>query len=106
MTDIVARLRALSPYGGTIGAEAADEIERLTRQVDLFKNTLEATEQTVKMQAEEIERLKALLTEAADDLTSYVSHEHDARNEYPDQMRRYKRDMDLVNRIREALGGD
>ena len=59
MTDIVARLRALSPYGGTIGAEAADEIERLTRQVDLFKNTLEATEQMVTHKDKEIERLRA-----------------------------------------------
>ena len=69
MTDIVARLRALSPYGGTIGAEAADEIERLTRQVDLFKNTLEATEQTVKMQAEEIERLRAEAAKLVDENT-------------------------------------
>ena len=63
MTDLVTRLRMaaveIDRINGPLLGPAADEIERLTRQVDLFKNTLEATEQTVKMQAEEIERLRA-----------------------------------------------
>ena len=50
----------------------------------------------------EIERLKALLAEAADELAIHVGEDHPGREIYPDIMRRYNRDMDLPNRIYEA----
>jgi len=65
MTNIGDQLRALSAEiapdrpAEQIMLESADEIERLTRQVDLFKNTLEATEQMVTHKDKEIERLRA-----------------------------------------------
>ena len=52
---------------------------------------------------EEIDRLKALLKEARDELAVYVRAEHPYRDDYPDEMRRYKRDMDLFNRIAAAI---
>ena len=63
MTDITIRLRMaaveIDRINGPLLGPAADEIERLTRQVDLFKNTLEATEQMVTHKDKEIERLRA-----------------------------------------------
>ena len=56
--------------------------------------------------AAEIGRLRALLKEAADELAFAYHDQHPNRADYPDEMRRYNRDMDLVNRIREALGDD
>ena len=49
----------------------------------------------------EFERLKALLTEAADALAQDAHDQHPSRDKYPDEMRRYERDMELANRIRE-----
>jgi len=91
MTDIVTRLRA--------AAKDKDNMPRMKSETMLTVGLgLEA--------ADEIERLKALLAEAADYLAIQVGEDHPGREIYPDIMRRYKRDMDLVNRIREALGGD
>lgn len=62
--------------------------------------------QTMREAAEEIERLRALLEEAATDLGIHADYDHQNRDTYPAEMRRYKRDMDLVNRIREAIRGE
>jgi len=73
MTDIVERLRKVAEYGAThldgMWTDAADEIERLRaeraeakRYVTMrhgMKGTASLLRMTVKMQAEEIERLRA-----------------------------------------------
>jgi len=53
-----------------------------------------------------IRKQNALLLEAADEIESYVEHEYpkETRDNYPDIERRYKRDMKIVNRIREEAG--
>lgn len=55
----------------------------------------------------EVERLRALLTYAADDLAWYVRSEWPEQTTaiYPSVQKRYERDMDLVYRIRAALKG-
>lgn len=60
-----------------------------------------------KLRAEN-EALRKLAREAADEIEGYVDAVYPAndRSLYPDQQRRYLRDMDLVNRIRDALRGE
>jgi len=52
-----------------------------------------------------IDRMRALLTEAASDLECYISADYpaDTRAVYPDIQRRYDRDMEFVRRIRAEL---
>jgi len=76
----------------------------MTDIVDRLRDDYEKTIELCAEAAEEIERLRELLEEAAADLALQCDHEHQARETYPDEMRRYKRDMDLVNRIRAAIG--
>ncbi|MEE4109505.1 MAG: hypothetical protein V2I24_09170, partial [Halieaceae bacterium] len=52
--------------------------------------------------AAHIKRLEALLKECADDLAERVDQEYPDREQYPDMMRRYERDMDCVYRARAA----
>ena len=62
--------------------------------------------QTVlKEVAAERDALRALLTEARDDLEEYANADwpEPSRSQYPDIMRRWKRDMDLCWRIDAAL---
>ena len=102
MTDLVTRLRtyrgkaweATECYNG-LRDEAADEIETMRQQADDWKKI-------IVQKDKEIERLKALLTEAADELGTIADMAYPDRNDYPDEMLRYKRDMDLPNRIDEA----
>ena len=70
----------------------------ITRLRDDYQKTVELCAEA----AEEIERLKALLKEAADELGTIADMAYPDRNDYPDEMRRYERDMDLPNRIDEA----
>ena len=51
----------------------------------------------------EIERLRELLEEAAEELTTIFDMAYPDRTDYPDEMRRWKRDMDLVYRIKDAI---
>jgi hypothetical protein len=52
----------------------------------------------------EIERLRELLAEAADDLTDLINAEHPPdRRAYPSNQRRYESDMEVVIKIRAAL---
>ena len=53
--------------------------------------------------ADEIERLKELLAEARDDIHDEVINRYPFRDTYPDDQRRYERDMNIVNRIDAAL---
>lgn len=53
--------------------------------------------------ADRIAELETLLRECADDIAQACHDDHPYRDEYPDQMRRYKRDMDIVYRVRAAL---
>ena len=70
----------------------------ITRLRDDYQKTVELCAEA----AEEIERLKVLLKEAADELGTIADMAYPDRNDYPDEMLRYKRDMDLPNRIDEA----
>jgi hypothetical protein len=56
-------------------------------------------------QAEEIERLRELLTEARGDISTYVDQDYpaDTCQQYPDIARRHFRDMELCRRIDAAL---
>lgn len=49
------------------------------------------------------QRKNTLLLEAADEIESYVDHEYpkETRDNYPVTQRRYKRDIEIVHRIRE-----
>ena len=52
----------------------------------------------------EIERLHRLLTHARADLGECIDAEHRHRADYPDEMRRYERDMALCYEIDKVLG--
>ncbi|CAB4157030.1 hypothetical protein UFOVP747_41 [uncultured Caudovirales phage] len=47
----------------------------------------------------------ALLVEAADEIQATVTAAYAGTEQYPDQLRRKDRDMDIVRRIRTALSG-
>ena len=47
--------------------------------------------------------LEACLEECADDLESWIADGYPSRSEYPDEMRRYKRDIELVDRARALM---
>jgi len=111
MTNIGDQLRALSAEiapdrtAEQIMLESADEVERLTTQWDTACAAAEDHHEYVLAQInaglkEEIERLKALLKEAADELAQHAHDEYPYRDKYPNEMRRYERDMELANRIR------
>lgn len=51
-----------------------------------YHAALQESLETIKSQADEIERLR-------DELKCYVSEAYPFRNKYPNEMRRYKRDM-------------
>ena len=53
--------------------------------------------------ADEIGRLRELLEEAAEELTTIFDMAYPDRTDYSDEMRRWKRDMDLVYRIKDAI---
>jgi hypothetical protein len=52
------------------------------------------------------QRLKELLAEARDDIRAEVENRYPWKNEYEPDMLRYKRDMDIVYRINNALAED
>jgi hypothetical protein len=53
--------------------------------------------------ADEIERLRALAKELADDLEAEIDAHYAKTKDYPSELRRYERDMDSVRRARAAL---
>jgi len=125
MTDIVTRLRRYRQAVAyqeavDIVSEAAEKIETMRQQADDWKKIMVQKDKEIeRLRAEAAEghhefvlaqinaglkegigRLRALLTEAADELAQQAHDEHPYRDDYPDQMRRYNRDMELVYRIR------
>lgn len=70
--------------------------------VDL-KLLLDARKRIAELEAD-VERLKALLSEARDDLDEWIGNEYpeDVLG-YPVMLRRYHRDMDIVRRISAEL---
>lgn len=54
----------------------------------------------------EIERLRAALTECADDLEASVKAEYQGTLDYPSQRRKFERDMEPVRKARALLGAD
>jgi len=70
--------------------------ERLQMQLMVANDQL-------KEKDKEIERLRELLEEAAEELTTIFDMAYPDRTDYPDEMRRWKRDMDLVYRIKDTI---
>lgn len=54
----------------------------------------------------EVEALRDALRDISDDLAERVDYEYPSRNTYPDSMRRYKRDMEPVEKARALLRGE
>lgn len=59
--------------------------------------------QAVKRQAAKIDRLLALVEEAANDIEDEVKNHYAGLLHYPSIQSRYERDMDLVRRLRVEL---
>ena len=59
---------------------------------------------TIQKKDAEIERLRALLAEARDDIREEVETRYPFRDTYPEEQRRYERDMAIVHRMRDTLG--
>ena len=57
----------------------------------------------IEADAKKIERLRELLSEARDDIRDDVANRYPCKDACPSDMRRYKRDMDIVHRIDAAL---
>tara|TARA_R110000824_G_scaffold327022_1_gene513972 strand:- start:15 stop:335 length:321 start_codon:yes stop_codon:yes gene_type:complete len=100
MTDTQARAERY--WEGRWRDEAAenDTLKAHIEQLETERGTLRGM---YNVATQRNQQLKALLTEAADDIAQTADSEHKFRNAYPDIMRRYCRDMDLPNRIRAAL---
>jgi hypothetical protein len=80
----------------------ADRIETLEAQLE---STLKDRARILAERDKTFDRMRALLTEAASDLESYINGDYpaDTRGMYPDIQRRYDRDMEFVRRIRAEL---
>lgn len=74
--------------------EDRNELRRMARDV------FEADDSA---QAKENNRLRDLTGRLADDLANYINIEYQLRHDHPDDMRRWKRDMAMVNEARVAL---
>ena len=82
------------------------EKERISNVQKYWHKTASCLRTEVKKERKRIEELEALLKEAHAELAQHAHDEHPYRDEYPDQMRRYKRDMDFPNRIAVAIRGE
>jgi hypothetical protein len=80
--------------------EKDKEIERLT---NAWTDLVKASGDMEMSYDSEIERLRELLEEAAEELTTIFDMAYPDRTDYPDEMRRWKRDMDLVYRIKDTI---
>ena len=69
-----------------------------------FANVADALDRAEKAEAQ-VERMRGLLSECADDLESYINAEYpvNSRDAYPSVQRRYLRDMELVTRVRAKI---
>lgn len=83
-------------------SNAADEIQRLRKRNNYLRQELSATDYRKREQAEEIERLRTLITAwaDADDVLSATVHTYDS--EYMDLLRR-ERD-EAQDALRKAVG--
>ncbi len=63
----------------------------------------ETLSQAVKRQSEKIDRLLALIEEAANDMEAEINHRYNGVLNYPSMQSRYERDMDIVRRLRVEL---
>jgi ElaB/YqjD/DUF883 family membrane-anchored ribosome-binding protein len=100
MTDITERLRMQEIADCH---EAADEIEKLREALDHCDSvmTMEAHESAKR--GAEIEKLRALLKECADELADQVEGQYAKTKDHPAMKRRYDRDMQPVRDARAAL---
>jgi len=56
--------------------------------------------------ADEIERLRAMVGELADDMASEIEGHYEGLKDHPSMKRRYDRDMEIVRRARALLGAN
>jgi len=84
-----------------IRAEA--EIERLREEVEKLRERCEAYKGQVWAGSQEIERLRAVLKECADDLGALVEASYSSIGRHPAMQRRYDRDIAPVLRAQEIL---
>ena len=95
----------MGPYND--GSEDAFFNDRNEKRLKTRIEQLEAERGTLRgmynVATQRNQQLKALLEEAEEIIVLDVADEYPDREDYPDEMRRYNRDMDLPNRIRAAL---
>ena len=72
---------------------------------ELMRERQETLHEMAKLRRD-IERLQTLLREARDDIREDVSNRYPWKDQYPQDMLRYERDMDIVLRINAALAGE
>ena len=121
--ELIKRLRGWRGFHqANLSIEAADRIEQLTAGLADAEALIEAqakdhasnnvrfaeAEHRAKTAEAERDRLRALLAEAASDLTTYVDAEYppDTCDRYPGIANRRERDMELVRRIEAELKGE
>ena len=112
---IVERLQDLRICDIGLRRVAANRIKALNNENDILLGEVEYLEmmrddlqKAFTRAADTRDRLRALLAEAASDLTAYVDAEYppDTCDQYPDIARRHYRDMELVRRIKAELKGE
>lgn len=83
----------------------ADVLYFIEMEMQPFQWAVKSSNLITEMQAH-IRKQNALLLEAADEIEANVENEYpkETRDNYPVTQRRYKRDMEIVNRIREEAG--
>lgn len=95
MADIVERLRvrAINPSREITFADGSKVVIE----------SLPARDALLEEAAAEIERLRGLLKECANDLAAEIEHRYDRMKDHPAMMPKYERDMEPVTRARAAL---
>ena len=73
------------------------------RVIKMRESLINMTNRAIKAELEN-EKLRALLSEARDDIRCDIENRYPPEmRHYPSEMRRYKREMDFVYRIEEVL---
>lgn len=86
----------------------ADIVDEARRIVALRGDTYSSYEVlgVLGRSAAEIERLRSLLKECADDLAAEIEHRYDRVKDHPAMLPRYERDMEPVTKARTALASE
>jgi hypothetical protein len=100
--EMIAGLRALANHPETLISDAffADDA---ANYIEGASSSLREHMQMLTEMRVRLEQVRPLMEEAAEELAENASGSYPYRDEYPEEMRRYNRDMELPRAIRAML---